>query len=106
MKVWIFENNLMWSSRLLQSVNGVGHEGAVVTQILEEGADVAIVNLGDSETPSLVKQLKDMGVFVIAHAGHKEKELLTLGKDLQVDRLATNSELTFKLPQILETIQK
>ena len=43
---------------------------------------------------------------MIAHAGHKEKELLELGKDLEVDRLATNSELTYKLPQILEELRK
>lgn len=94
----------MWSSRLIQSIRGIGHEGSVLTQIPEVHADAAIVNLGDTDTPALVKDLKAKGIYVIAHAGHKETELLDLGRGLEVDRLATNSELTFKLPQILAAI--
>lgn len=104
MTVWVFEKNLMWSSRLLQSIKGIGHAGILQTVVDEGSADAAIVNLGDPETPSLVQELKSKGIFVIAHAGHKEKELLDLGRGLEVDRLATNSELTFKLPQILEAV--
>jgi hypothetical protein len=107
MKFWVFESNLMWSSRLLQSLRGLGHEASVRSLVPEdELADGAIINLGDPKAQFLVPDLKQLGVFVIAHAGHKEKELLELGKDLEVDRLAANSELTYKLPQILEELRK
>jgi len=51
-----------------------------------------------------VVALKAMGAVVIGHAGHKEKELLAAGKEAGCDRLATNSELTNKLHQILQEI--
>jgi hypothetical protein len=52
-----------------------------------------------------VAKLQELGAYVIGHAGHKEKELHAAGRDAGCDRLATNSELTNKLPQMLEEIQ-
>lgn len=107
MKVLIFEDNLMWSTRLRQSVQGLGHEAQVLTSLPDDGrgARVAIVNLGsDRLGASLVEPLHALGLKVVGHAGHKEKELLDLGREAGCDRLATNSELTFKLPQILEEL--
>jgi len=106
MKVLVFEDNLMWSSRLLQSLRGFGHEGIIKKSLPDsaEGAEVAIVNLG-STTPSpidLVQRLHSLGIRVLAHAGHKEKQLLQLGREAGADILATNSELTFKLPELVE----
>ena len=101
MTVWIFESNLIWSSRFVNTVRGSGHE-AVVTSAIPEGiADAAIVNLGDPNVESLVIGLTERGIYTIAHAGHKEKELINLGKQIKVDRVATNSEITNKLPQML-----
>ena len=101
MKVWIFESNLMWSSRFVNTVRGFGHEAVVVTAVPEGSADAAIVNLGDPNVGALVAELTAKGVYTIAHAGHKEKDLLELGREIQVSRLATNSEITNKLPQML-----
>jgi hypothetical protein len=105
MVVWLFESNLMWSSRLKQSFEGLGHEVSIETDVPERAADVAVVNLGDRNVADVINALRAKNISVIAHAGHKEKELLDLGRGLEVDRLATNSELTFKLPQIIEEIQ-
>jgi len=71
---------------------------------IPEGVQVAIVNLGSRamDPAALVDALREKGVYVIAHAGHKEKELHELGRTLGCDRLATNSEITHKLPQLLE----
>jgi len=106
MKVLVFEDNLMWSSRLMQSLRGFGHEGLLRKGLPDssEGADVAIVNLGSTAPPpgELVARLHDLGVRVLAHAGHKEKQLLELGRAAGADILATNSELTFKLPELVE----
>ena len=102
MKVWIFESNLMWSSRFVNTVRGSGHEAEVTTTFPEGTADVAIINLGDPNVSDTAKKLTDRGIYTIAHAGHKEKELIELGKQIKVDRIATNSEITNKLPQMLD----
>jgi hypothetical protein len=108
MRIFVFETNLMWSSRLARTLAAFGHEPLLRTTLPEtdEGADLAIVNLGSPEpSPSdLVARLHFLGVKVLAHAGHKEKELHELGRQIKADRLATNSELTFKLPQLIEEI--
>jgi hypothetical protein len=105
MRVLIFEDNLMWGPRLSKSVSAFGHEPTVLTKVpdaIPQG-DLAIVNLGSLALPAadLVPKLKAAGLKILAHAGHKEKELHALGKDLGCDRLATNSEITHKLQQIL-----
>jgi len=93
----------MWSARLLQSLRALGHAGLVLTSVPNElpEARAAIVNLGSPNAAMLVPKLKEKGIYVIAHAGHKEKDLRELGNQLGVDRLASNSELTFKLADLL-----
>lgn len=105
MLVWIFETNLMWSSRFVNSVKAFGHEAAVLSQIPEGTADVAIINLSDANVATLAEGLREKGVYTIAHAGHKEKDLLELGKQIQVNRIATNSEITNKLEALLNQAQ-
>ncbi|MBC8064866.1 MAG: hypothetical protein H7Y17_08555 [Chlorobia bacterium] len=108
MRVLIFEDNLMWGPRLAKSVQAFGHEPLVIAKLREAlpTGDLAIVNLGSLSMPAsdLVPRLKAAGFKVLAHAGHKEKELHDLGRDLGCDRLATNSEITHKLEQILAEI--
>lgn len=104
MKVWIFESNLMWSSRFVKTVKGSGHEAVVLTSVPDGEADAAIVNLGDPNVSGIVAELALRGIYTIAHAGHKEKDLLALGMELKVDRLASNSEITNKLPQMLAEV--
>lgn len=94
----------MWSSRFVLSVNGSGHEGVLATQVPEGTADAAIVNLSDPNVATIVDELNKRGIYTIAHAGHKEKELLDLGKQIQVSRVATNSEITKKLPNLLDQV--
>ena len=108
MTVWIFESNLMWSSRFVNTVRGSGHQAVVTTTVPEGAAGAAIVNLGDPNVGPIVSELASRGIYTIAHAGHKEKELINLGKQMKVDRVASNSEITNKLPQMLDdaTAQK
>lgn len=96
------ESNLFWSTRLCHSLRALGHE-AVTTEV-PEGADVAIVNLDDPQLMGLVGRLTEMGVYVIGHAGHKEKELHRLGAEAGCNRLVSNGELTYKLNKLLEEI--
>ena len=103
MRVLIIERNLIWSSRLANTIKAAGHEAVVVGDLPAElGFDVAIVNLADGEPP--VVALQAAGVKVIAHAGHKEKERLEVGKVAGCDLVVTNSELTYKLPEFLEQL--
>ena len=110
MKVLVFESNLMWSSKLAQTLRGFGHEPVLLSNAAEIpcGAQAAIINLGQPtpDPAELSAKLKAAGVPVIAHAGHKEKELMELGRSLNVDVLTTNSELTNKLPDILASLQQ
>jgi hypothetical protein len=109
MKILIFETNLMWSSRLIQSVRSLGHEAVLCNGVPEtsDGASVAIVNLGETkfDPAAITTRLHELGVKVIAHAGHKEKQLIELGRGAGVDVLATNGQLTFKLDQLLRQVE-
>jgi hypothetical protein len=109
MRILIFESNLMWSSRLVQTVRNLGHEALLRTKMPEskEDAMVAIVNLGDRglDPSALVSKLHELGVKVIAHAGHKEKDLMALGREAGADILASNSQLTFKLDELLKQVE-
>jgi hypothetical protein len=109
MRILIFETNLMWSSRLVQTVRKLGHEPLLRTKMpaSSEEAVVAIVNLGDTnlEPQALVTKLHELGVKVIAHAGHKEKGLMELGREAGADILASNSQLTFKLEELLGQVE-
>lgn len=82
----------------------MGHEVEVGEEATQT-ADVAIVNLSQ---PSLkpfeaVRALKARGVRVLGHAGHKEKDLISEGMQAGCDRVVSNSELTFKLREIIES---
>ncbi len=101
----MFEDNLMWSPRLVKSIAALGHEAIVMETEPAELPDmkVGIVNLGSQafETRDLVAKLKAEGVHVIGHAGHKETPLLEFGRDMGCDQVVSNSSLTFHLEKIL-----
>lgn len=105
MRVWVFEDNLMWSVRLARAIRALGHEASVLTAPPEhETADVAIVNLGSAALPGaeLGASLAERGVYVIGHAGHKETPLLAGGRRAGCHRVATNRETTERLGNLLD----
>ena len=93
----------MWSSKLSQSLKALGHHSSIAEALPEssEPGDVAIINLSDKSSVDLIPGLHALGIKVLGHAGHKEKELHELGTQAGVDLMATNSELTFKLDELL-----
>jgi hypothetical protein len=104
MRIIILERNLIWSSRLVNAAKTLGHEAQVMTELPEViEADVAIINLAEPDT-RVFAPLASAGVKIVAHAGHKEKDKLQLGKSAGCDLVVTNSELTFKLADILEKV--
>lgn len=113
MRVLIFEDNLMWSARLRQSLAGLGHEPILVERLPQDlrslpQAEAAILNLG-SETlwsGELVNALKANGTWVVGHAGHKESGKLAAGREEGCDAVVSNSTLTWKLGDVLAAAQK
>jgi len=107
MKVLVLETNLMWVSRLKLSITALGHEpvfGSILPADLN-GYGLAILNLaGPSGLEETVARLKEANIPIIAHAGHKEKELMELGASLGIDILASNSEMTNSLGKVLERV--
>lgn len=100
----MLERNLLWSSRVKQTLESLGHAVTVAAAAPEQlDFDIALVGLtGDSL--SEIGRLREAGIFVIGHAGHKEKELIARGLAAGCSKVLSNSELTFKLPQALEAL--
>ncbi len=98
MTVLILDKNLIWSARLQKAAETLGHLAVIGEANMD--ADVAILPLrpGCADT---VYDLHARGIKVVGHAGHKEKDLLYMGKTAGCDAVVTNSELTFKLDQVL-----
>ena len=101
MKVLVYEDNLMWSSRLTNALSKLGYE-PILASAVSCDAPVAIVNLGAPDLQHLVPLLREQGIVTLGHAGHKEKELHSLGAEVGCDILATNSELTFKIESLMD----
>ncbi|MCC7434654.1 MAG: hypothetical protein IT363_08200 [Methanoregulaceae archaeon] len=103
MRVLVLESNLMWSVKLSKALTALGHEPTVAAHPIEGAFELAVVNLGEAgvDWPARVAELHARGMRIVAHAGHKEKELHELGRQAGCDVLATNSELTHKLADVV-----
>ena len=108
MDVLVIEDNLMWSPRIKQTLNGLGHNPIVFAKIPDPlpRADVAILNLGSKTlfSAELVEALKAQGTYVLAHAGHKETELWEMGRAVGCDEIVSNGNLTFRLGNFLAKV--
>jgi hypothetical protein len=106
MRILILEDNLFWSSRLRLSVVALGHEPVVLERMPPAwpDAELAIVNLGSVELapPLVVPALRERGIRVIGHAGHKEGALLDLGRAAGCHLIVSNGTLTHRLEQVIQ----
>lgn len=104
MTLLLFEDDLMWSSRIRVAAQELGIVTIVVRNLetIPQG-DVAIFNLSHrSLQPDAVRaRLKESNTPCIAHAGHKEKPKLDEARRLGFDRIATNGEVSRRLLQLL-----
>lgn len=84
----------------------LGHEIEVVPDApAHSNADVAIVNLSQGEKAlDAVRTLGALGIKVIGHAGHKERELLEGGKVAGCELTVSNSAITHKFAEVLDGI--
>lgn len=102
MTILLFERNLLWSVRLANALRALGHEAKVLETPEDAQGDLAVVNLSEGDRiEGLVAALRASRIPILAHAGHREKELMTLGKTLGVDRLATNGQMANDLAGVL-----
>lgn len=106
MVVAVYDENLMWSARLRLTLQAAGHTALLPKPGALPTADVAIVNLGSKAFPAdqLVPDLKGQGTKIIAHAGRKEKPLLTQGNELGCDLVVSNSTITNQLVKLLDQV--
>lgn len=103
--VLVLEADLIWSSKLSVVLKGLAIPFRVESRLPNDLSNyaVAIVSLGSRlVNPKIViPALLNAKIPVIAHAGHKESELLQLGKDLHATQVVTNGSLARSLPTIL-----
>ena len=106
MRVLIVEDNLLWSSRLFQAIRALGHETVVFHQDVASllPIDFAVVGLAyrKSPLPPIIADLKHRKIFVLAHSGHADKDLIEQGREMACDRIVTNGSLTAKLQEYLQ----
>ena len=101
----IYEDNLMWSVRLRNAAVALGHEATVCASASPPGdADCAILNLGFRGMEMAAGHCREAGVPILAHAGHKETELLDCGKRLGCDLIVTNGGLVPHLKSHLDQV--
>ncbi len=105
-KLLILEENLMWAPRLANGAKQSGWEPVVLDHLPDElpAVDAAIVNLASAKIPAAeaIARLREAGVYSIAHAGHKEKPLLEVGRDSGADRVVSNGALSSRMGEILK----
>ena len=112
MKILIIEDNILWSERLKKTLLAFKHEPILLSSAKADlgsfpKAKVAIVNLSmdPSLLSSVIPRLKEQGTYILAHAGHKEKEKLSFGQELGCHQIVTNGTLTYKIDQILTAVK-
>lgn len=107
MRILLVDRNLFWTVRFSKALQSLGHE-AISTSgppWPNQRFDAAILNLGTAGlSVEWVRSLQEQGAYVIGHAGHKEAEKLDLGNAMGCDYVATNSEITHKLADLLTKV--
>jgi hypothetical protein len=111
MRLLVLDENLMWTVRLANGIRALGYEAIVWSKPTELPlhpaiADAAIINLSSMVFPAetWVPRLKQVGIPILAHAGHKETEKRQLANDLDCDLLVTNRQLTERLDECLQKL--
>lgn len=106
MKVAIYEDNLIWSSRLAGAIKALGHEAIVLRTgdaPLPEGAELVIINLTSPtmDASALLSSINGR-TFVIGHGGHKELAALPEGLKGACNLVTTNGKISMKFEMILD----
>ncbi|MCL6624211.1 MAG: hypothetical protein K6T17_06285 [Fimbriimonadales bacterium] len=109
MTILLLNKNLLWTVRLRKALTAEGHTVLSPSSLdALPNADVAIINLYDyhQELKPLVAKLKTQNTFVLAHAGHKDKDLWEQATRAGCHRVISNGEIAARLPVILKELER
>ena len=104
MKVFLYDANLILSSRLSNQIKNAGYELVDKESIGE--ACIAIVNLESPEGLDILTELKEKGIKVVGYCGHKNLTLIQKAQRLGADLVVPNSQIIENLRDILEKLCK
>ncbi len=104
MKVFLYDTNLILSSRISSQIRSLGYE--LVGKDKAEEACVALVNLEGPKGLEILKELKGKGVKVVGYCGHKNVQLIRKAQELGADLVVPNSQVVGNLQEILEQFCK
>ncbi len=100
MKVFLYDTNLILSSRISSQIKSLGYE--LVEKDNAREACVALVNLEGPKGLEVLKELKEKGVKVVGYCGHKNLPLIQKAQELGADLVVPNSQVAANLKEILE----
>ncbi|WP_461832392.1 hypothetical protein [Aquifex sp.] len=99
MKVFLYDTNLILSSRIKSQLRNLNAE---LVKKEDAGKDtVALINLEAPKALELIKELKEKGAKVIGYCGHKNLTLIEEAKKLGVDEVVPNSSVAGDLKTLL-----
>ncbi len=99
MKVFVYDTNLILSSRIKSQIKNLGYE---VANSEDNEACLALINLESPKGLETLKNLKEKGIKVVGYCGHKNIELIKKAKETGVDEVVPNSYIAGNLKEILE----
>ena len=102
MKVFLYDTNLVISSKIKNQLKALG-----VQLVNRENVDedcIALVNLESPKGLEISKELKEKGIKVIGYCGHKNLSLMQEAKNLGVDLVVPNSQVAANLANILHEV--
>ena len=104
MKVFLFDKNMITSSKIASSLRSAGFE--VVTGGELEEVKVALVNLESPGGEEFLKNIKENHpeVKVVAYCGHKNTQLQKRAKDLGADMVVPNSKAVLDPVSLLKEV--
>ncbi len=100
MRVFLYDTNLILSSRLSSQLRNLGYEVVKDRDVKE--VCVALINLEEPKGLELVKELKGKGISVVGYCGHKNFYLFQQARELGVDLVVSNGQIVSNLKEILE----
>ncbi|MEO6909232.1 MAG: hypothetical protein ABI210_15205 [Abditibacteriaceae bacterium] len=97
MKVLLFDDNLLSSTRLQRALETQGHEVQVITKPdAGESIDLVLINLGSRSLPGieLISQCRELlpGAIVNGFCGHLEIEIRRAAKAAGINKILTNDQ--------------
>lgn len=104
MTVAIYEPNLFWAAKIRAAIHAAGWRCSDWPAHERVHILVAGLYADPSELEAVVRHAGELGVPVLGHAGHKEKELLALGRRLGCRSVLTNGELAHRLKTHVERL--